>query len=116
MEQYHLSKIAAAIRKKRYGMGLTQEQAAEFVGISYSYYTKIENALQAPALDTLVKICEAYHISLDRLLLEWTGPGQITPEQAELLYDLQNMPPEYIKACRDILDRLLAANRENPAL
>ncbi len=114
MEQYSLEKIAAAIRKKRISMGLTQEQAAEHVGISYSYYTKIENAIQAPALETLVKICEIYHISLDRLLLKWTVPGQISPEQTELLCDLQNINPEHIKICRSILDKLLAVSNEKP--
>ncbi len=112
MEQYSLEKIAAAIRQKRLSMGLTQEQAAEHVGISYSYYTKIENAIQAPALETLVNICETWHISLDRLLLKWTKPDQITPEQTELLCELQNVDAEHIRICRDMLDKLLAINKE----
>ena len=113
MKKRNLAKIATTIRKKRNSMGMTQEQAAEFVGISYSYYTKIENTIQAPALDTLVKICEAYHISLDGLLLDWNGSDRVTPEQKEFLFDLQNMEADRIKSCRDILDKLLMISGEN---
>lgn len=108
MEQHDLVKIATAIREKRASMGLTQEQAAEYVGISYSFYVKIENAVQPPSLDTFVKICDAYHISMDRLLLKWSIPGQITPQQAELLFDLQNLEPHQLQDCRNIMDKLLA--------
>lgn len=108
MEQRDLVKIATAIREKRASMGLTQEQAAEYVGISHSFYVKIENAIQPPSLDTLVKICDAYHISMDRLLLKWSVPGQITPLQAELLFDLQQMEPHQLQGCRDIMDKLIA--------
>ena len=48
--------------------GLTQEQAAEQVGITYSSYVKIENAFQTPSLSTLVKISEVLDVSLDWLV------------------------------------------------
>lgn len=113
MEQRSLVKLAAALREKRARMGQTQEQAAEYIGISYSYYSKIETAAQSPSLDMLVRICDTYHISLDRLLLKWNYPQQITPEQAELLYDLQNMEPHQIEDFRDIVDKLLAIANGN---
>lgn len=113
MERRDLVKIASAIRDKRTSMGLTQEQAAEYIDISYSFYVKIENAIQPPSLDTLVKICDAYHISMDRLLLKWRIPGQITPQQAELLLDLQSMEPRQLQNCRDIMDKLLAIINED---
>lgn len=114
MEQHILVKIAAAMRKKRASLGLTQEQAAEYLGISYSSYTKIENTAQSPSLDMLVRICDAYHISLDQLLLKWNTPRQITPEQTEILFELQGMEPHQLQSCRDIMDKLLAIACGNP--
>lgn len=113
MEQQNLAKIAAVMKSRRASLGLTQEQASEYIGISYSHYTKIENISKSPSLDTLVKICDAYHISLDQLFLKWNTPRQITPRQAEIIFDLQAIEPHQLQSCRDIMDKLLAIANDN---
>lgn len=113
MEQRILVKIATAMRKKRASLGMTQEQAAEYLDISYSSYTKIENTAQSPSLDMLVRICDAYHISLDELLLKWPASRQITPKQTEILFQLLELDPGQLQSCRDIMDNLLAIANEN---
>lgn len=102
MKQSVLIRLAYVMKEKRVAMGQTQEEAAEDIGISYSYYSKIETAAQSPSLDVLVRICETYHISLDWLLLGWTDC------QGGILDDLQKMDVSQMRACRDIMDKLLA--------
>ena len=60
--------LAARIKAHRKHRGLTQEQVAEQVGITYSSYVKIENVFQTPSLSTLVKISEVLEVSLDWLV------------------------------------------------
>lgn len=68
MYEIQKEKLSSRIKKRRKSMGLTQEQAAEEVGITYSSYVKIENAFQTPSLATLAAISQVLHISLDILV------------------------------------------------
>lgn len=56
------------IKARREALNFTQEQFAELIGISTSSYTKIENAFQKPALDTLIKISKNLNLSLDYIV------------------------------------------------
>lgn len=102
-----MDRLAAAMRERRAAIKQTQEQAAEHIGISYSYYVKIENAIQSPSVDTLVKICEAYRISLDWLLLE-----KITAEESGLILALRKMDVRKIQDCCELLEKLIVSVEE----
>lgn len=60
--------LARRMKAQRKYLGLTQEQVAEAVGITYSSYVKIENAFQTPSLVTLATISQVLQISLDWLV------------------------------------------------
>jgi len=68
MNKEQLDAMARRIKEKRMFLGLTQEQAAEKLKISYSSYTKIENGFQNPSLDTLIGISTMLIISLDEMV------------------------------------------------
>jgi len=68
MNKEQLDAMARRIKEKRMFLGLTQEQAAEKLKISYSSYTKIENGFQNPSLDTLIGISTMLKISLDEMV------------------------------------------------
>lgn len=68
MEKEQLDAMARRIKQKRGFLGLTQEQVAESVKISYSSYTKIENGFQNPSLDTLIGISLILKMSLDEMV------------------------------------------------
>ena len=55
MNKKDLKRIAQQIKEKRRVYGYTQEQMAEQLNLSYSYYTKIENGYQTPSLNQLVQ-------------------------------------------------------------
>ena len=60
--------MANRIKDRRKSLNYTQEQFAERLGISSSSYTRIENAFQKPALDTLIKISTNLNTTLDYLV------------------------------------------------
>jgi transcriptional regulator with XRE-family HTH domain len=68
MKYEQLKAMSDRIKKHRKLIGYTQEQFAEIIELSASSYTKIENAFQKPALDTLVNIAEKMKVSLDYLV------------------------------------------------
>jgi len=68
MNKEQLDAMARRIKEKRMFLGLTQEQTAEKLKISYSSYTKIENGFQNPSLDTLIGISTMLKMSLDEMV------------------------------------------------
>ncbi|MCI8628434.1 MAG: helix-turn-helix transcriptional regulator [Firmicutes bacterium] len=60
--------IIQRIKQKRKEKGYTQEKMAELLNISYSNYSKIENAVVTPTLERLVDISQILDMSLDYLV------------------------------------------------
>ena len=61
--------LGSKIREVRKSRNLSQEQLSELVGISPNYLSRVEtNNGGIVSLPTLVKICNALHISMDYLL------------------------------------------------
>jgi transcriptional regulator with XRE-family HTH domain len=81
MKYEQLKAMSDRIKKHRKLIGYTQEQFAEIIELSTSSYTKIENAFQKPALDTLVKIAEKMKVSLDYLVF---GGEQDKPTEQDV--------------------------------
>ena len=48
--------------------GLTQEQLAETLGVSRQSVSKWESGLSFPEMDTILKLCDLFSVSLDTLL------------------------------------------------
>jgi transcriptional regulator with XRE-family HTH domain len=65
----HLAKtIGSAARSARLARGLTQEDAADAVGVSLEFYARIERGKTLPSVPTLLRIAVALHVSADILL------------------------------------------------
>ncbi len=56
------------LAKIRLAKNLTQEKAAEKIGISLKYYQALEGGIKAPAFITLSKIRQVLRVSWDELL------------------------------------------------
>ena len=62
-------KLAKRLREIRKKKGLTQEKAAELIGIDLRNYQRMESsAPRATRIDTLDRIAEAFKIPLGKLL------------------------------------------------
>jgi transcriptional regulator with XRE-family HTH domain len=69
--------IGAASRVTRHALKLTQEDAAERIGVSAEFYARIERGNALPSVPTLARLCSALGISADTLL------GRADPDRAE---------------------------------
>ena len=82
------------IQEARMTRGITQEEFAEEIDVSPSYYQKLERGVRTCSLDILVSIAEHLNVSTDYLL---TGKRSSTKEikkalmeSSRLLQDLAN--------------------------
>lgn len=66
-----------ALRKR---MGLTQAEAAEAAGLSDRTYADIERGAVNMRMETLLRICQALHITPDEILTEDRNPEGIQQE------------------------------------
>lgn len=60
--------IGGKIKNARAGAGLTQEQAAEALGVSRQTVSNWENGKTYPDIISVIKMSDLYHTSLDHLL------------------------------------------------
>lgn len=60
--------ISAATREARMRLGLTQEAAAEKVGVSVEYFARIERGNALPSVSALRKLATAMEVSADDLI------------------------------------------------
>lgn len=68
MDKSQFKAMSERIKKRRKELGYTQEQTSELLGVSYSSYSKIENAFQKPSLGTVVKLSLLLKVSIDYLV------------------------------------------------
>ena len=61
-------KIGRRLRKRRRMLEMTQEKLAEEIDVCASYVGLIERGKRITSLETMVKICRALEIRIDRVL------------------------------------------------
>ena len=86
------------IRKKT---GLTQAEVAEAAGLSDRTYADIERGTVNMRTETILKICEALHITPDEILIENSTTEH---KQAELFARLSLCSPKERETALNILD------------
>ena len=57
--------MGSRIKKLRKDSGMSQEELAGKLGISRSYFSKIENDQRGLSIDIMQKICRIFNISMD---------------------------------------------------
>ena len=99
--------MADRIKSRRESLGFTQESFCEAIGLSASSYTKIENAFQKPALDTLITIAQHLDVSLDYLVF---GADEGRPQKLlnmdVINIALKNADKEKILYALDVFTRI----------
>ena len=113
MERNLAKTIGAAARSAREVLGLTQEEAAEHIGISLVFYARIERGETMPSTPTLAAISQALDVSADALLgqaktaghraggavasLSGHGEPEIGPELRRLVRRLRDAKPRTVR-------------------
>ncbi len=78
-----------AIRKRA---GMTQMELAEKADLSHRTYADIERGTSNMRVDTIIKICNALHITPDEILTSYTT--EMTAQQEELIQRLNTCSPK----------------------
>ena len=65
---YDVKETAERIRNLRTGSNLTQNEAAEEMGLSLSGYRKLEQGQNGGSIDSLIMVADYYNISIDYLV------------------------------------------------
>ena len=73
--------LAENIRSYRKGLGLTQEQLAERLGITLGTVSKWERGSSEPDLSYIMELAELFHVSVDALI-GFTMRGADADEEA----------------------------------
>lgn len=102
--------IGAASRQARVALKLTQEDAAELIGVSAEFYARIERGNALPSVPTMARICTSLGVSADVLLgraepartreapVRWTAPeNPEAPEVRRVLRRLRRATPATLR-------------------
>lgn len=96
------------MKSKRLQLGYTQERIAELTNISFSTYSKIENAIQSPSLDTLIRISIVLDISMDYLIFGNENTKKNTDNFSDMITLLQNADFKQVQYVYELLSQLLS--------
>jgi transcriptional regulator with XRE-family HTH domain len=107
----HLGKGARAARER---LGLTQEQVAERVGMSFQNYGRLERG-KMPSLPTFVAVCRALKVSPDALIGEGSKPRFYVADVQPALRDTRRLD-SLVRRARKLDARRLKALTELAAL
>lgn len=69
--------IGKVLRQTRHSLGLTQEQVSETLGLAPRYISDIERDKTKGSLDTLVKLCNIYHVTPTYILKDYLNSSEI---------------------------------------
>lgn len=100
--------IADNIVCLRHDKKITQEQLAEFIGVTKASVSKWENGVSYPEIDKIIKISETFHVSTDYLLKD-NFKGKIKEENIEkaalqflcVSQDMEKMSEQIIEIMRE---------------
>ena len=106
--------LARNIRQARRNMGITQQQAAELLGITQLHYGRLERGDRRTSLEQLEQIAEVFHVSpytlLEGSFKEYPKPtfqqSNISDTLKGFYTLLANCSPEEQKLCYDICERI----------
>ena len=75
MTYYNIHNTAERIRNLRMQRGLTQQAAADQLGISFGFLSRMERGLQSCSPENLAKLSIFYDVSIDYLVLGVSSAG-----------------------------------------
>ena len=94
--------IGQKLRTERERIGQTQEQIAEAIDITPAFVGHIERAERSMSLNTLIKFCNHYHVTIDYLLSDIL-PHDDDNTLIQISDILKDKSPEQQSAILDIL-------------
>lgn len=93
------------IRELREEFQMTQKELAELLSSAQRNVSNWENGVNEPDLDTVVKLCDVFHVGLEELFGRLDNDG-LTPADRVLLAKLKKLSPSQRAALSAFLDTL----------
>lgn len=104
MDKIDLQVLAGRnLQKCRLKTKLTQEQVAERVGISTSFYTNLERGSRSMSIPVLLSLADIYHVSTDYILYKENSSIHI----ANIYNLLRDKPESFIIAAEGVVCALV---------
>ncbi|MBE6885453.1 MAG: helix-turn-helix transcriptional regulator [Ruminococcaceae bacterium] len=97
--------VGANIKREREKAGFTQEQFSELLGIGPKSLSSIERGVVGVSLSTLLRICDALHISANVLLYEQDQKNDVD----SLALQLNLLNREQFEIASDVMTNLFKA-------
>ncbi len=107
-----MKEFAKILKSLRIYRGLKQSQVSELLAISPRVYNRWERGVAVPRLDTLVKIADIFHASLDELTgrekpSDRQGLKLRNPKLHQLYHEIDKLSAEDQQALVILLDSLV---------
>ena len=101
---YDREQVGKSLMKYRKRLGMTQEDAAEKMGVSQNFYARIEVGSSGMSIETLYQLCDAFHITPNDILLPETEASEGSDLTVKAICDiLRNCTDKQRTAALDIL-------------
>ena len=99
LDMHEIGNRLFAVRKR---MGMTQAEVAEAAGLAMRTYADIERGSVNMRVETVLRICQALHITPDEVLTQ--EDDEITVQQSEILERLEACSPTDKKTALRLLN------------
>lgn len=100
--------IGKILREYRLKNDYTQEEVSEITGLAPRYISQIERGLSNGSIETLIKFCNAYHITPNHLLADFLD----NPDDCSFVNSMSNYN-KLNSSNRFIIDSLIEILLEN---
>ena len=94
------------IRELREEFQMTQKELAEKLSSAQRNVSNWENGVNEPDLDTVVRLCEVFHVGLDELFGVNADADALTPADRILLAKIKRLSPAQSAALSAFLDTI----------
>ena len=103
--------VGGRIRERRIMLGLTQQQLAEMIGVTYQQAHKYERGVNRVSAGRLFEIARALSAPINHFYegIEQGGPRQITPHQRMLLEVARNFAEIWNEKHQEAVSQLARA-------
>lgn len=89
---YDMKKSGERIRQLRIDNGLTQEQVAEALNISRTFYSRVETGEKGCSIDLFVQVSNLFHVSLDYLILgKYSNNLLVSADRVQIKKDIATL-------------------------
>ena len=104
MEKQQLIEIGQRLRQRRQELNLTREKMSELADIGTGYYGQLEVGTSQMSIDTLIKISQSMHLSMEYILF---GTENKPGDPSAVIDLLSRCDDRELKLAEDVLKLFL---------